>query len=146
MLMARWSSPIVLHCAQEAPFTSLTDTYRRRVREAAAHQDAEVQLPLLKSQLARVEQEIAKLCSGASSSTPSPTAALVLNEPSGVLHQVIPGITEQEPAFWKSKCGWSFAFCHFTLISVASEAPASTRCRACLARQVGPDSSSDTDC
>ena len=137
MLLARWTSPIVMHYAQEAPLNRLSETYLRLCKDNVQGTNS-TDLETLKVNVSSLLKDVRDLRAvgiGMQSMNPAKAEGdsglgCVLNVTSKTLHKVLV-LGEAEPCNWRTICGWRFASGRFRFI--ASSCAAYRLCNKCEA-------------
>ena len=170
-LMARWKSPMILHYAQTAPLTRITqemsDTVARRSiadqldilkEEMKNLRNQASREPLAPEFLQRVERLEGKL-SGLDDRTNGmireqvglirlklldKPCEFVKNLSTGTWHAVVQDGLGHAPMLWSTVCGWKFAFSQFVRSNSIPQQH-SRRCDKCFHLKDGDSDSSSTD-
>ena len=134
MIAARWTSSAVLKYIREAPLKTLTHRYAALLAGGVRSNQTSDAIAALDERLQQVEARGSSVATYASSHISSSPAAsqvdalFVVNTASGVLHRMVTS-EAIEPRFWKTLCGWKFAFsCHDRHLVPPCEAVRCARC------------------
>ena len=162
-LMARWSSPMILHYAKSAPLTRITEDYEalrtrrelhQRLDELAKGLEALKRTPIGddRHNQADVVQQAAmelppawrdlvneKLDEFRKELIRRPSD-YVRNSETGVWHVVREGGLNLVPVAWSACCGWPFGLAHFSRANVVPEF--GRKCVKCFGVDAGDQSSS----
>ena len=142
-LMARWKSPMLLHYAQTAPLTKITqdfeqareeeklsaklDSIRKQMDELSRCNQADTSSSNMEPRVSKLENDITALdsrtqqmirdeISQVRKSWSLKPAEYVMNNSSRTWHVVHTDGIAHHPETWSTKCGWKFAFSKFTRI------------------------------
>jgi len=149
MVLARWSSEVVLRYVKDSPLIGLSDQVKTledkkdlaRLLSKAAD-DAE----LLGSKISDIEAKCKELavaqtawtrrCEKSLSSDGNPPFVTNGRTKLLKLHKVSVDGMEHPPYLWRAKCGFRFAFCGFTRHSTLGDFDVKTWCGTCFVDEV----------
>jgi len=170
MVLARWSSEVVLRYVKDAPLVGLSEQVKTLEDKkdlarslAKASDDADLlgakihDIEARLKEITEAQSEWAMRCEASRSSTDSPP--YVTNGRTKLLkvHLVSVDGMEHPPYLWRARCGFRFAFCGFTRHSTLVDFDKKTWCGTCipdtgksspvakLAEAIQDTSSSDSD-
>ena len=145
MVLARWSSEVVLRYVKDAPLVGLSEQVKTLEDKkdlarllAKASDDADLlgakihDIEAKLKEITEAQSEWAKRCEVSRSSSGS--LSFVTNGRTKLLkvHQVSVDGMEHPPYLWRARCGFRFAFCGFTRYSTLVDFDKKTWCGTCF--------------